>query len=327
MNNSYKSITVLVICYKQQEVIKRALDSVLRQKEYGLKKIVVCDDCSPDNTWAVLQDYKARYPKYLDIHRNEHNMGIYQNMEKLVSLRGEADLFVDLSGDDAFENGYFKAVQEYIACHNVDFTVPMGIYADYKVILPNGRQILQRQNIIEDTSLNRFSLYIRYNLSGRSMMFNDLVMQKQKPTVFDKGLNLAESFFDCQKHLIAEKAYYVPVVGDIYYGGIGISMKLANTDYYSTQSMAKWQYFLDNIITRKEDVLLAKAEIRKCQFILKPSFKGYFKSLKMYLASGYPKKPTFKEVKNFTLLMKHRILRKYEKYWLLWLPIKVLYRL
>ena len=41
MTDTYKSITVLVICYKQQEVIKRALDSVLCQKEYGLNKIEV----------------------------------------------------------------------------------------------------------------------------------------------------------------------------------------------------------------------------------------------------------------------------------------------
>ena len=29
MTDTYKSINVLVICYKQQEVIKRALDSVI----------------------------------------------------------------------------------------------------------------------------------------------------------------------------------------------------------------------------------------------------------------------------------------------------------
>ena len=119
MTDTYKSITVLVICYKQQDVIKRALDSVLCQKEYGLNKIVVCDDCSPDKTWDVLQDYKSRYPEYFEIHRNEHNLGIYQNMEKLVSLRGESDLFVNLSGDDAFENGFFKAVQDYIKANNL----------------------------------------------------------------------------------------------------------------------------------------------------------------------------------------------------------------
>lgn len=327
MTDTYKNITVLVICYKQQDVIKRALDSVLCQREYGLNKIVVCDDCSPDKTWDVLQDYKSRYPEYFEIHRNEHNLGIYQNMEKLVSLRGESDLFVNLSGDDAFENGFFKAVQDYIRTNTVDFSVPIGIYADYKVIYPNGNQTICRQNIVEDKSLNRFSLYIRYKLCGRSMMINDLVLQKQKPTIFDKGLNLAESFFDCQKHLIVEKGYYVPVVGDIYYGGIGISMKLADTDYYSTQAMVKWQYYLDNLITKKEDVLLARAEIMKCQFILSPSIKGYFKCLRTYLVSGYPHKPTFNEVKNFTLLMKHRVFKKYEKYWLLWAPIKLLYRL
>ena len=157
MTDTYKSITVLVICYKQQDVIKRALDSVLCQKEYGLNKIVVCDDCSPDKTWDVLQDYKSRYPEYFEIHRNEHNLGIYQNMEKLVSLRGESDLFVELSGDDAFENGFFKAVQDYIKANNVDFSVPIGIYADYKVIYPNGNQTICHQNIVEDKSLNRFS--------------------------------------------------------------------------------------------------------------------------------------------------------------------------
>ena len=159
------------------------------------------------------------------------------------------------------------------------------------------------------------------------MIVNDKVLQKQKPTIFGKGLNLAESYFDCQKHLNTEKGYYVPVVGNIYYGGIGISMKLADTDYYSTQAMVKWQYFLDNLIMRKEDVVLAKAEIMKCQFILSPSIKGYLNCLRTYLASGYPHKPTFKEVKNFTFLMKHRAFKKYEKYWLLWAPIKLLYRL
>ena len=34
-----------------------------------------------------------------------------------------------------------------------------------------------------------------------------------------------------------------------------------------------------------------------------------------------------KEVKNFTFLMKRRVSKMYEKYWLLWAPIKVLYRL
>lgn len=327
MSKEYKAITVLVICYKQQEVIKRALESVLCQKEYGLKKIVVCDDCSPDNTWQVLNEYKTKYPQYFDIHRNEKNMGIYQNMDKLLSLRGESDLFVELSGDDAFENGYFQAVQEYIQKHDVDYSVPIGIYADFKMIAPNGKQIIRRQNIVENESLNRFSLYIRGKLSGRSMMYNNLVAQKHKPTIFEKGLNLAEAFFDCQKHLNAEKAYYVPVIGNIYYGGIGISTKLADSDYYSTQSMEKWLFFLDNFITRKEDINWANAQIIKCKFLLKPTINSFINSIKLYIKSGYPKKPSYKDIKGFTYLMKRRVYHKYEKHALLRIPIKILYHL
>ena len=50
-----KRITVLVMTYNQEELIKRALNSILNQKEYGLFKVVVCDDCSKDNTWNVLK--------------------------------------------------------------------------------------------------------------------------------------------------------------------------------------------------------------------------------------------------------------------------------
>lgn len=327
MNKEYKAITVLVICYKQQEVIKRALESILCQKEYGLKKIVVCDDSSPDNTWQVLNEYKTKYPQYFDIHRNEKNMGIYQNMEKLLSLRGESDLFVELSGDDALENGYFQTVQEYIQKHDVDFSVPIGIYADYKIIVPNGKQIIQRQNIVEDESLNRLSLYIRGKLSGRSMMYNEFIVQNQKPTILDKGLNLAESFFDCQKHLNSEKAYYVPVVGNIYYGGIGISTKLIDSDYISTQRKEKWLFFLDNIINRKEDIYLANAQIIKCKFLLKPTINSFIESIKLYIKSGYPNTISYKEIKEFTYLMKQRVFHKYERYTLLRIPIKILYHI
>lgn len=328
MNKEYTAITVLVICYKQQEVIKRALESVLCQKEYGLKKIVVCDDCSPDNTWLVLNEYKTKYPQYFDIYRNEKNMGIYQNMEKLLSLRGESDLFVELSGDDAFEKGYFQAVQEYIQKHDVDFSRPISVYADYKIIAPNGKQIIRRQNIVEDESLNRFRLCLHGKLSGnRSLMYNELVIQKHKPTFFDKGLNLAEMFYNCQKHLNAEKAYYVPVVGNIYYGGIGVSTKLIDTDYYSTQAMEMWNFFLHNYITRTEDIYLANAQIIKCKFLLKPTINSFINSIKLYMKSGYPEKTTYKEIKEFTYSMKRRILHKYEKYVLLRIAIKVLYHL
>ena len=103
------SITALVITYNQEDVIGRALDSILQQKEWGLKEIVVCDDCSTDRNWEVIQTYAHNYPQYIRAYRNNPNLGIYNNLEKVISLRGDAGVFVSLAGDDVYYNGYFKA--------------------------------------------------------------------------------------------------------------------------------------------------------------------------------------------------------------------------
>ena len=53
----YKKISVLIVTYKQANVIGRNIESILQQKDYGLHEIVICDDCSPDNNWEVIQSY------------------------------------------------------------------------------------------------------------------------------------------------------------------------------------------------------------------------------------------------------------------------------
>ena len=47
----YKKISVLIVTYKQADVIGRNIESIIQQKEYGLHEIIICDDCSPDNNW------------------------------------------------------------------------------------------------------------------------------------------------------------------------------------------------------------------------------------------------------------------------------------
>ncbi|MBQ0090650.1 MAG: glycosyltransferase, partial [Prevotellaceae bacterium] len=54
-------LSVLIITYKQEELIKRAIYSLLAKKDY-IYEICVSDDCSPDGTWEVLQEYDRLYP-------------------------------------------------------------------------------------------------------------------------------------------------------------------------------------------------------------------------------------------------------------------------
>ena len=143
-------INVLIITYNQEGVIGRALESVLIQKEWGLNQIIVCDDCSTDNNWEVISRYVEMYPNIITAYKNTSNLGIYGNCEKLVSLRGNADLFYILSGDDALCDGLFRHVHLLIEKKHIDVqNKAISLYFDWKVVTPKGKMIVFRNDKIE----------------------------------------------------------------------------------------------------------------------------------------------------------------------------------
>ena len=103
-------ISVLVITYKQEDIVGRTLDSLLAQKEF-LYEICVSDDCSPDNTWEVLLDYQRRYPDVIKLHRNDPNVGIFENTEYSWSM-ATGEVINTIAGDDTTPDGWYKAVVE-----------------------------------------------------------------------------------------------------------------------------------------------------------------------------------------------------------------------
>lgn len=295
-----KTINVLIVCYKQEELIKRTLDSILVQKEWGLNKIIVSDDCSPDNTWKVLQEFQSRYPDIIEIYRNSPNLGIYKNSERLLSLRGTADLYYEIAGDDAIAEGYFKAVQDFIDNNDIDFSVPMGIYSDFIYKYSNGKESLFSQKIAGKKGVNHFSLHARLKACTRALLVNNMVYERYLPIEQDKGLNLAEWMYDIQKSYLIEKAYYVKAIGEIYYCGIGVSKTLDYLQYLGDDNIVKWQYFLRTFIKERHDISYANAEISRSRFLNKPSLLAFLKTTYYFFSSGYPGLlPTISECKIF----------------------------
>ena len=276
-------INVLLVTYNQQDVISRAIDSVLKQKKYGLNKLVILDDCSPDDNWRVICKYASEYPQIIKPYRNEENIGIYRNMQKLVGLRGEADLFVFLAGDDAYCDGFFNAVQNFLETQNVDLSIPIGIYCDWKYVFTNGKERIKSHEAI-GKGLSPFSLYIRGEAGGRGMLVNDEVLAQYDSLILGHGLNLTESAFDSQKARYIHKAYYLPYIGVKYYSGIGVStqLTLGKSDYHTTQAISKWQYFIDNYIQEEPDIWYAKYCIEMANYYIHPSIGSFFRTLLFY---------------------------------------------
>lgn len=286
-------INVLIVTYKQADVIGRNIESILQQKDYGLNKIVICDDCSPDNNWEVIQSYANKYPEYIEAYRNETNLGIYGNSDRLVTLRGEADLFCWLEGDDALCDGFFKYSQDYIKHNAIDLNLPIGIFSDYCVINPQGEKYVVKNDFVLRGE-SPLGAYYRNIATWRASLFSRSVIEQFQPVESGKGLILEETLFDSQWFKYIKQAFYNPIVGSIYYSGIGVSVQwgLCDNDssYKVDDNIVRWQYMIDNgIICDKIDIFWAYKNIAYSSCLKSFSWKNlflnvfyYYKGLKGY---------------------------------------------
>ncbi len=99
-------ISVLIASYNHQDYIEEALQSIWQQ-DYPHVEIIVVDDCSPDNSWALLQKLVGKSPLPMKIARNEKNLGPSGAFNAALAMAtGELVAFV--ASDDIFTEQRFS---------------------------------------------------------------------------------------------------------------------------------------------------------------------------------------------------------------------------
>lgn len=282
-------LSVLIITYKQEDLVKRAIDSLLAQKDY-VYEICVSDDCSPDKTWDVLQEYDRQYPGLFKLNRNEPNLGIFANFEKTWTM-STGDIIYNLSGDDECPIGWLKTVIEYIQEHKLDYKDDrFAVYGDYEARYPNGDSFVFSNGAIK-TGIDPVKLSIRGIIGNRSAICSRKVVESYK--VVSKGKShIAESAQDRQLPFFAKKVHYIPQVGNIYYTRIGVSAHIdkekmqerEEVEPYAMQVLEDSGYQAENC---DRAFVQLKAEQAKSYRI--KSISHAFKILKLKFASFDPK--------------------------------------
>jgi glycosyltransferase involved in cell wall biosynthesis len=88
-------VSVVTVTYNSALYIRDAIESVLAQT-YTNIQYIIGDDCSKDDTWKIIQEYKD--PRIV-AYRNEINLREYPNRNKAIDLAtGKYLIFID--GDD-----------------------------------------------------------------------------------------------------------------------------------------------------------------------------------------------------------------------------------
>ncbi|MGV9244872.1 bifunctional glycosyltransferase/CDP-glycerol:glycerophosphate glycerophosphotransferase [Streptomyces sp. NPDC003710] len=100
-------LSLVVPAYKVQGYLSECLESVLGQ-DYADFEIVAVDDCSPDGSGAILDEYATRDDRIRVIHLTENvGLGRARNIA-LENVRGDYVLFLD--SDDTLAPGALSAI-------------------------------------------------------------------------------------------------------------------------------------------------------------------------------------------------------------------------
>lgn len=87
-------VSVCISTYNRSHRLRDAIDSVLGQT-FGDFELIVSDDCSPDDTAAVVTRYRDPRLRY---HRHERNQGLVANYNRCLRLAGGE--YVGIFDDD-----------------------------------------------------------------------------------------------------------------------------------------------------------------------------------------------------------------------------------
>lgn len=236
-------ISVVIICYNQEEIIGRTLESIVKQRDY-VYEICVSDDHSSDNTWGILNDYSERYPGLFKLNRNNENLGIFRNEEVSYTLV-TGDFFYRIAGDDECVDGWFREVISYITNNGINYLEQkVAIFGDTKCIYPSGDSFITNNKLIK-RGLSTRKLFIRGLAPVRAACFSANVLKEYVQCSLGRSY-IVELVQEFQFHNAINKAYYLPVVADIYYARIGTSVKAS--EKHIEENSKKYQYLYSFII-------------------------------------------------------------------------------
>lgn len=133
-NNQSPLVSICCITYNHEPYIRDALEGFVMQKTNFPFEIVISDDCSKDNTRAIIAEYKEKYPDLFRDVSPEKNMGSFANF-RYVQDCARGKYIALCEGDDYWTDPY--KLQKQVDILEADETL-MACCTDYKEVDKNG---------------------------------------------------------------------------------------------------------------------------------------------------------------------------------------------
>ena len=275
-------VSIAVITYNHEKFIREALDSILSQVINFKIDINIGDDFSTDNTRAILEEYKCRYPDIINLILHTTNIGMMNNFAStLQACKGK--YIALLEGDD-----YWCDVNKLQT--QVDF---MDKNEGYAISFHKVKKIFDdtdNEEIILNNELIKDTYEIDDLLPGNFIFTNSVLYRNNLFATFPKGF-LDLPMGDWPLHILNAKYGKIHFSNKVMsvYRIHGSSEWSSKTKMYRKNANLKTYYFIkENIPDKYKDVVrskisvlhtgLALNEFRVCNYsgFIKHILKGMF---------------------------------------------------
>lgn len=186
-------VSITMISYNHEPYIRQCLDSILSQKVNFRYEVIIGEDCSPDNSRAILKEYEEKYPDIFVMLYNERNLGVSQNSANVKKhIRGK--YVVGGETDDFWtdEKRLQKQV-DFLESHPNYVAVGCNFY-NCDVKGENFYKQLFRWQVNKAYYLKDYLRY-GYTLHGNTLMYRNVLP------------------YNDEKYLVLRKA--IPTMGDV----------------------------------------------------------------------------------------------------------------
>lgn len=166
-------VSVAIATYNHEKYLAQTLDSVLMQQVDFDYEIIVGEDCSTDNTRAVLMDYQAKHPHIIKPILQKENVGTpWNGIAVLDACTGEYIALLD--GDDYWIDPLKLKKQVDFLDANPDYSLCFTAYQSYyendsrfsdPFFLPHRKQSYTLEDLFEGNIISTPTvMYRRQNL-------------------------------------------------------------------------------------------------------------------------------------------------------------------
>jgi glycosyltransferase involved in cell wall biosynthesis len=280
-------ISIAMATYNGEKYIREQLDSILNQTFHEFE-LIICDDCSVDNTWEIISEYENNDDR-IHCYRNAENIGYVKNFEKAIMLC-TGDYIALSDQDDIWVSNHLEVLYRdindaYLICSNALLVDKDGFSLEKTM-----HDILNLDNLnLTERETFFFLLYNNF-VQGASSLFKRKLTEYIYP--FPDNV-IYHDYWIALNAMVMDKINYTKVV----------TLKYRQHEESVTKTKKKnYKNFLENIKTRKNRKYLLLLSLKERHKSLDNEKNNLLdEALKFYKSREYRIFPVYA----FIFLIKH----------------------